>query len=227
VILRLIPALLLGLGISAGLYWLMYAMLQHQTDPGGREPLTQIDFVRLQRKAEPPETLVRELPPPPPAEPPPPPPDAAIAPSATQPSATAPAFDMPKLALPVGAGNIGAPVTGIADWSSLNFMAPEAPRDNLPGGQTAALGAIVRVPPMYPLEARRKKLEGWVKLEFTVTEDGTVTDIKVRAASPPGIFDQAAANAIGQWKFRPAMDQGKPVRKRAMQTLKFELDKAG
>jgi len=220
--------MLLGLGVSAGLYWLMYAMLQHQTGLTEREPVTQVDFIRLKREETAPETLTRELPPPPVPETSIPPASTAIATSSpSQPSASAaPAFDMPKLALPVGGGSIAAPVTGLSDWSSLDLPAPDtAPREGLPGGQTTALGAIVRIPPTYPMEARRQKIEGWVRMEFTVQEDGTVADVKVKESKPSSIFDQAAVNAISQWKFRPAMQDGKPVRKRAAQTLKFALDK--
>lgn len=224
---RLIPALLLGLGVSAGLFWLMYAMLQQHYEHTDRDPLTQVDFVRLKREETPPDTLTRELPPPEPETSMPPTSTAIAAPDPSQPSAAAaPAFDMPKLALPVGGGGIAAPVTGLSDWSSLNLPAPDtAPSEGLPGGQTSALGAILRIPPTYPMEARRQKLEGWVRMEFTVQEDGTVADVKVKESKPSSIFDQAAVNAIRQWKFRPAMQDGKPVRKRAAQTLKFALDK--
>ena len=138
---------------------------------------------------------------------------------------------MPKLALPVGGGTIAAPVTGLSDWSSMNLPAPDTgatPRETMPstpGALNSTLGAIVRIPPTYPMEARRQKIEGWVRMEFTVQEDGTVADVKVKESKPSSIFDQAAVNAISQWKFRPAMQDGKPVRKRAAQTLKFALDK--
>lgn len=234
-ILRLIPSLLLGLIVSGALYWMMYLMLEHHYDLTDREALTQVDFVRLHREDPIPETLTRELPPPPPSLPATvtPPPTETLAPAPASPSqpAVAPAFEMPRLALPVGGGTIAAPVTGATDWSSLAPPPPDAagvPREAMPaapGTSNAALAAIVRIPPTYPMEARRQKLQGWVRLEFTVTEDGSVTDIKVREARPPRVFDQAAINALGQWKFRPAMENGKPVRKRAAQTLKFELDK--
>lgn len=222
-ILRLVPASLLGLGVSLGLFWLMHAMLRHHADLTEHSQLTQVDFVRLKAADTAPETVTQELPPPPVPDAPAPPPDApaAVAPSPSQPVA---AFDMPKLNLPVGGGTIAAPVTGAMDWS-MAMPAPDA--GSAPGAaglENSALTPIVRIPPTYPMQARRLKTEGWVKLEFTVREDGTVADIKVRDARPSGTFDQAAMAAIGQWKFRPAMENGKPVRKRAVQTLKFELD---
>ena len=231
-ILRLIPAILLGLGVSAGLFWLMHLMLEHQADFTNREAVTQVDFIRLQQEELPLETITRELPPPPEPELAKPPPDPALAaatPAATV-SSAAPPFDMPKLALPVGGGAIAAPVTGMVDWS-MSLPALETgsrPNEKALGGPEAAgnaLAAIVRIPPTYPMEARRQKLEGWVKLEFTVQPDGAVAEVKVLDAKPPNIFNQAAIQAISQWKFRPALQDGKPVRKRAAQTLKFALDK--
>lgn len=154
-------------------------------------------------------------------------------------AAAAPAFAMPQLGASLNTG--GTPIA--VPMGEANFALPTAETNSTaPGGlvgghgghgDLAASGAnalattiapIVRIPPAYPIEARRKKQEGWVKMEFTVQEDGTVADIKVREASPSGIFDQAAVAAIGQWKFRPAMQNGKAVRKRAVQTLNFALN---
>ena len=140
-----------------------------------------------------------------------------------------PAFAMPRLDLPLSGGPVAAPVTGADGWSlGLPVLDsdthPQTVLPTLGGTASVGLAPIVRITPAYPIEARRKKQEGWVKMEFTVQEDGTVADIKVREASPSGIFDQAAVAAIGQWKFRPAMQNGKAVRKRAVQTLNFALN---
>lgn len=91
--------------------------------------------------------------------------------------------------------------------------------------------AKLEVPPAVPEEfpaiearadARRQKIEGWVRLEFTVLEDGSVAGLKVREAQPPGVFEQAALAAVARWKFRPATTNGKPVRRRVEQTLSFK-----
>jgi periplasmic protein TonB len=155
-----------------------------------------------------------------------------------------PYFDISNLQLPThagGAGFVGIPNPGPVQWdwkataggsggppgggSGAGRPTGES-MPNVPGASNSPPTAIVRIPPSYPMEARRQKLEGWVRIEFSVHTDGTVTDVKVRDAKPTGVFDQAAINAIQQWKFRPAMENGKPVRKRAAQTLKFELDKS-
>ncbi len=82
---------------------------------------------------------------------------------------------------------------------------------------------LVRVPPKYPARAMSRHIEGWVKIEFTITTSGTVENPKVVAAEPPDIFDDAALNAISEWEFKEKMVNGKAVEQRAVQTLQFKL----
>ena len=77
------------------------------------------------------------------------------------------------------------------------------------------------VPPEYPESARKKKIEGWVEVAFTVTPNGTVEDIQIRNASPADVFDEAAVRAIKQWRFEPVMRNGEKVSQRAMTRLRF------
>ena len=63
---------------------------------------------------------------------------------------------------------------------------------------------IARIEPIYPEEARRKCIEGYVDLEFDVGEDGRPKNIKVLYAYPPEIFDQAAISNVKQWCYRPS-----------------------
>ncbi|MXY56502.1 MAG: energy transducer TonB, partial [Gammaproteobacteria bacterium] len=62
---------------------------------------------------------------------------------------------------------------------------------------------IVKVAPIYPDDALREGIEGHVLLEFVVTESGAVRDPRVLEAEPPGVFDQAALDAVGKFKYRP------------------------
>ena len=96
--------------------------------------------------------------------------------------------------------------------------------------QNAQLTAIVSastlnrtktVNPVYPEAARKRGLEGWVELAFTVQPNGTVDDVEVRNASPAEVFDEAAVRAIRQWRFEPIQRNGEKVSQRAMVRLKF------
>lgn len=84
---------------------------------------------------------------------------------------------------------------------------------------------LTRIAPQYPRKAARKGIEGWVKVEFTVLKDGSVTDAVVVDAKPGRIFNRAALKAILRWKFRPKQVDGKPVERRASQTINFTLEK--
>ena len=70
---------------------------------------------------------------------------------------------------------------------------------------------IVKVAPTYPDDAVREGIEGHVLLEFVVTESGTVQDPVVLEAEPPGVFDQAALDAVGKFKYKPKVVDGEPV----------------
>ena len=82
---------------------------------------------------------------------------------------------------------------------------------------------VSRTPPRYPYQAKRRGIEGWVRVSFTVTEDGTVADAVVEDADPPGVFEKAALAAVYQWKFKPRIVDGKATRGRAEQRVEFEL----
>lgn len=78
------------------------------------------------------------------------------------------------------------------------------------------------VPPEYPAEARRQKIEGWVEVVFTVMPDGTVDEVEVRNASPANVFDEAAVRAVKQWRFEPVSRDGEKVPQRAITRLRFK-----
>jgi len=82
---------------------------------------------------------------------------------------------------------------------------------------------LERVPPKYPMRAANRHIEGWVKIEFTITTDGTVEDAVVVEAEPVEVFDDAALKAINQWKFKEKIVNGVAVEQRAVQTLQFKL----
>jgi TonB family protein len=77
------------------------------------------------------------------------------------------------------------------------------------------------VQPVYPEQARKRGVEGWVELAFTVTPNGTVEDVEVRNASPADVFDDAAVRAIRGWRFEPVERNGERVAQRAMVRLRF------
>ena len=85
----------------------------------------------------------------------------------------------------------------------------------------ASLKRTRTVNPQYPEAARKKGVEGWVELAFTVTLNGSVEDVEVRNSSPAEVFDDAAKRAVRQWRFEPVVRNGQIVQQRAMVRLRF------
>lgn len=84
---------------------------------------------------------------------------------------------------------------------------------------------IVRINPAYPAEAIRQGLEGFVTMEFTITEGAAVEDIVVLDAHPEGVFDAAAVSALSKWRFVPEKTDATVLPRRAAQTIEFRLDR--
>lgn len=62
--------------------------------------------------------------------------------------------------------------------------------------------------PEYPPEARKQKLEGKVKLKITISDEGEVSKAEVSESSGYDFFDNAALDAIKNWRFTPAEENG-------------------
>jgi protein TonB len=85
----------------------------------------------------------------------------------------------------------------------------------------------VRLKPLYPPAARRRRLSGAVTLEFVVGVDGKTASIEVMDTGPQAVFVQEAIRAIRRWRFTPATQRGKPVAVRVRQTVRFSFDGGG
>jgi TonB family protein len=85
------------------------------------------------------------------------------------------------------------------------------------------LSLVKSVKPIYPPKANSNKIQGWVELDFTVSESGAVQDIRVHAASTPGVFEDAAISALSQWRYRPVQRDARSVAQRARIRIRFAL----
>ena len=85
------------------------------------------------------------------------------------------------------------------------------------------LKQMFMIQPMYPPQAARNKIEGWVEVEFTVTALGTVTNAKIINSKPRRVFDVATLRALRKSKFKPLMVDGKPQAQKAVQIIEFKL----
>lgn len=198
---RLLLGGLVAVVVTFCLYWLMAELVA-----SGREAITDgpkgkiIDFVRLKRD----QNLEVERPKPEkPDKPEDPPPDTPV----PQNQLDAPT----EASVSIGPMNIDTKLT------SAGFRLAASDGEYLP---------IVKVAPIYPSRAQSRGIEGWVLLQFTVTETGAVVDPIVVEAQPPGIFDESAKRAAVKFKYKPRVENGKPIRVPNVQHLiTFTMDK--
>ena len=77
--------------------------------------------------------------------------------------------------------------------------------------------------PKYPPEAQDVGIQGVVIAEISLNEQGTVTDIRIVQSVP--LLDQAAIDAVHNWRYEPAMLNGRPVPAKMTVTVNFSLRK--
>jgi periplasmic protein TonB len=90
------------------------------------------------------------------------------------------------------------------------------------GGGVSAPKAIYAPDPEYSEEARKAKYQGTCVLWLVVGPDGKPRDIKVARTLGLGL-DEKAIEAVKQWKFEPAMKDGKPVAVQINVEVSFRL----
>ncbi len=88
--------------------------------------------------------------------------------------------------------------------------------------QGVAQGILLkRVPPVYPPNALRLRIEGAVQLIATISPAGNVTAVKV--VSGDALLAHAAADAVKQWKYKPYLLDGTPIETEKPITVEFKL----
>lgn len=97
--------------------------------------------------------------------------------------------------------------------AGLDPGAPPPPRMAGFGGVSApTLIEESRVEPEYPVEAREFRVEGKVALQVVVYKDGSIGPITVLSQRPDDRgFAEAAAIAVQEWRYEPALFEGQPV----------------
>jgi TonB family protein len=90
------------------------------------------------------------------------------------------------------------------------------------GGDVKPPEKISAPQPQYTEIARKARIQGVVIVQAIIDKQGVVTNVKVLKPLPMGL-DQAAAEAIKSWKFKPATLNGKPVAVYYNLTVNFTL----
>lgn len=89
-------------------------------------------------------------------------------------------------------------------------------------GGVSAPTVIHEVRPSYPPESLRARIQGAVVLNLVVTTDGLPADIRVARSLAPDL-DQAAIEAVQQWRFRPGRRGDTPVNVLVTVMLEFSI----
>jgi protein TonB len=206
--LRFPIALLLAWGMSVGLFWSLRTLIGATGAFEQIEATPKIDFVRLRRDTD----LEEKKRVKPQIEKPAPPPEAPAV-IASEKASVVPGADIAALAPSVDFSGLGGGGSGFASELSVGAGVD---RDAVPQ---------VRIEPDYPIQARQKRIEGWVDVQFTVGADGSVRDPVVLDAEPKTIFDRAALQAIKGWKYNPKIEDGRPVERRGLRVrIRFTLE---
>jgi len=197
---RLAIALLAGAVATFALFFLMQSLIARGSPDEEKQIAgSVIDFVRLKDDSET-QTKRRRVSRPQAKAKPPPPPDMRMA----------------KVPKPRGADLTTTSV-------SIDFDLAGGPLGGISGDSDVV--PLVRIEPQYPTRANSRGIEGWVLIEFTITPVGTVRDPVVVDSEPSRVFDSAAKRAVLRWKYRPKIEDGKPVERPGVQVvLTFQLE---
>ncbi len=106
-----------------------------------------------------------------------------------------------------------------------NFAPPPPPPPAAPlrvGGDIKEPKKTRDVRPIYPKIAQAAKVAGVVILEATISKEGEVRDVKVLRSIP--MLDNAALDAVRQWRYTPPLLNGVPVDVIMTVTVNFTLN---
>jgi protein TonB len=195
--LRFPVAFAIGLFLNGLMFWTLFELTDVKFEIEAREA-TRIEFTRMRRDSQT-ETRREEK-------------------VEREPPPTAP--DVPQLSLSSSSVETNmvslAPQIDTAGAMSGLSLSAGADRDVVP---------LVRINPDYPQRALSRGIEGWVQVQFTISETGAVIDPVVIDASPKGMFDDAAIKAISRWRYNPKIEGAVAVQRVGVQTIiRFTLE---
>ncbi len=136
----------------------------------------------------------------------------------------------PPINLGAGVGVVGGVAGGVPGGVAGGVVGgipappPPPPPPQAPvrvGGNVKAPERIKFVPPVYPQIAQSARVSGIVIIEATIGKDGSVTEAHVIRSI--ALLDQAALDAVKQWRYTPTTLNGVPVPVIMTVTVNFTL----
>ena len=211
-------SLLLALLINGLLFTLMQQMVASREVNLNQADAVLIDFIRIPDQSDiAPERRMRK----PPPEPPEPSDQPARQVQPVQVAITPP----PPMPLP--ALKIDTPLMTAIEMDA-PYMGPVLANAPVNSGldfvMAHELSPILATLPRYPMSLKRRGIEGYVEVEYTVTERGMVKNPVILKSVPHAGFGRSTARTIKGWKFHPYRKDGKPVATRVRQRIDFSLE---
>jgi TonB family protein len=57
--------------------------------------------------------------------------------------------------------------------------------------------------PRFPIDAIKKRIEGWAVVEFSLNDNGYPLNMKIIDSHPKGYFEKSALESLSSCKFKP------------------------
>jgi protein TonB len=121
---------------------------------------------------------------------------------------------------PNGIASADNPFNGRGTHPDVRPAAPAAMQHVSSGVMQGML--IYKVIPTYPAVAQAIRMSGTVVLQATISRAGTIENLRV--VSGPALLQQAARDAVKQWRYKPYMLNGQPVEVETAVSVEFTLD---
>ena len=101
--------------------------------------------------------------------------------------------------------------------------AHSAQLDKVPVSAGTAVGMLIKkVTPIYPEDAKKKRISGTVVVQASIGTDGIIHDLHVISAPWPSLAAEAI-EAVSHWEYKPFMQDGEPVEVEATINVIFTL----
>lgn len=101
-------------------------------------------------------------------------------------------------------------------------VAPATPRGPVHLPSILVSGLILeRTIPVYPAIAKAARVEGVVVLQATISASGRIENLRVVSGHP--MLQQAALDAVRNWRYRPYLLNGQPVEVETTVNVVFKL----
>jgi periplasmic protein TonB len=121
----------------------------------------------------------------------------------------------------VPGGQMNGVIGGIISSTPVAVPKVAVQRVRVSSGVTAGL-LVRKVEPQYPQMAKIARVQGAVVLAALIGKDGTIQNLHVVSTASP-LLNQAALDAVKQWKYKPYILNGEPVEVDTNVTVNFTL----